>query len=208
LSSQMTPSRWQRLMADLQLPADLQTYAALHAAYAERHRHYHTVRHLDHCLSELDSVRHLAVEPAEVEIALWFHDAIYNPYASNNEEASAQWAERLLGNHPVDPARIGRIRDHILATRHASPVTSPDSQLVVDIDLAILGTGPDTYREFEVNVRKEYAWVPAPVFRRKRAEILQSFLDRPTLYHTSPLRNRYESAARSNLLAAITVLRS
>jgi predicted metal-dependent HD superfamily phosphohydrolase len=166
------------------------------------------MHHLGHCLSELDHARQLALNAAEVEIALWFHDAIYNPHASNNEEASARWAERFLGSHAVDPARIERVRGHILATRHASPAVSPDSQLVVDIDLAILGAGRDTYQEFEVNVRKEYSWVPATVFRSKRAEILQSFLDRPALYHTLIFRDRYESVARSNLASAIAALRS
>jgi predicted metal-dependent HD superfamily phosphohydrolase len=193
-------------MADLQLAADLRTYEALQGAYSEVHRHYHTVRHLDHCLSELDGARKLAADPAEVEIALWFHDAIYNPHAANNEEASADWAERFLGSHAVHAARMERVRGHILATRHASPVTSPDSQLVIDVDLAILGADLDTYREFEVNVRREYSWVPGPIFRRKRTDILQSFLDRPTLYHTSYFRDRYESAARSNLAVAIAAL--
>jgi len=193
-------------MADIHIPAELETYAALEAAYSERYRYYHTVRHIDHCLAEFDLASNLAIEPAEVEIALWFHDAIYKPHAFNNEEASADWAERFLRRHSVEPSRIARIRAHILATRHASPATSSDSQLVVDVDLAILGTDEDTYREFEVNVRKEYEWVPGPIFRRKRAEILQSFLDRPCIYNTELFRDRYEAAARSNLVAAIAAL--
>jgi predicted metal-dependent HD superfamily phosphohydrolase len=195
-------------MANLQVAADLEMYAALQAAYSEPHRHYHTVHHLDHCLTELDGARQLATEPAEVEIALWFHDAIYNPHASSNEESSAEWAELFLHGHAVEPDRTRRIRGHILATRHASPASSPDSQLVVDVDLSILGADPGTYRKFEVNVRREYSWVPAPIFRRKRAEILQSFLDRGSLYHTSLFRDRYESTARLNLAAAIADLRS
>jgi len=204
----MNAQRWQRLMADLRVPDELPTYAALEAAYGELHRHYHTARHIDHCLAELDLACNLAAQPAEVEAALWFHDAIYKPSSSGNEQASADWAERFLRGHSIDPERIGRICAHILATRHAAPPTSPDSQLVVDIDLAILGTDRDTYEEFEANVRKEYWWVPGPLFRRKRAEILQSFLDRPCMYSTESFRDRYEAAARSNLAAAITALRS
>lgn len=204
----MNAERWQQLMADLHVCADMETYSDLQAAYGERHRHYHTEQHLDHCLAELDLVRHLATEPAEVETALWFHDAIYNPYASSNEQASADWAGRFLRSHEVDPARVERIRAHILATCHAAPVTVVGSQLVVDIDLAILGAEAETYLQFEENVRKEYRWVPAPVFRHKRAEILQTFLDRPCVYQTQAFRDRYEAAARSNLADAIHRLRS
>lgn len=208
MDSQVSTRRWQALTADLHIPEDLETYSALRAAYGERHRHYHTLRHLDHCLAELDPARYLATEPAEVEVALWFHDAVYDPHGSSNEEASAQWAERFLRSHAAEPARIGRIREHVLATRHESPAASSDSRLVVDVDLAILGAAQDSYQAFEANVRAEYSWVPEAVFRPKRAEILQSFLDRPRIYQTVPFRDRYETAARSNLAAAISALRS
>jgi predicted metal-dependent HD superfamily phosphohydrolase len=200
--------RWERLMADLHIPEERETYASLEAAYAEPHRYYHTAQHIDHCLAEFDLARNLAVEPAEVEVALWFHDAIYKPHRSDNEQASADWAERFLATHSVDPARIGRIRAHILATRHASPAASADAQLVLDVDLAILGTDRETYWKFEESIRKEYRWVPGPLFRSKRTEILRSFLERPFIYSTLLLRDRLEATARSNLAAAIEALRS
>ena len=94
-----------------------------------------------------------------------------------------------------------------MATRHAAPATTPDSQLLVDIDLAILGADERTYAEFEVNVRSEYRWVPAILFRRKRAEILESFLARPQIYSTRSFHERYEASARGNLARAIEALR-
>jgi predicted metal-dependent HD superfamily phosphohydrolase len=203
----MSPERWQRLLQDLQVPAETETYAALEAAYGEAHRHYHTARHIAHCLAELDLARDLAQEPAEVETALWFHDAVYDPHAADNEQRSAQWAERFLVGQGLDSLRTLRIRDHVLATRHTAPAAAPDSQLVVDVDLAILGSDADSYAQFEINVRKEYDWVPEPVFRSKRAQILQSFLDRSFIYHTAFFRERHEAAARANLAAAIDTLR-
>lgn len=203
----MTLERWQRLLAALHIPTESSTYEALVAAYGESHRHYHTGRHIAHCLEELDLARSLAQEPAEVEMALWFHDAIYQPQRSDNEERSAQWAERFLGDCGVAAERVERIRAHILATRHTAGPSSADGQWVVDVDLAILGSEAKRYEEFEREVRQEYHWVPGPLFRTKRAQILQSFLDRPYLYHTPLFQERYEAAARRNLSTAIKTLR-
>jgi predicted metal-dependent HD superfamily phosphohydrolase len=109
--------------------------------------------------------------------------------------------------HDVCAERVGRVRAHILATRHEAPATAPDSQLVVDVDLSILGADEAAYAEFEANVRQEYRWVPRVLFRKKRAEILESFLARPQIYSTEPFRERYELRARRNLAEAIIALR-
>jgi predicted metal-dependent HD superfamily phosphohydrolase len=195
-------------MATLGIGNEAGCFDALLAAYSEKHRHYHTARHIDHCLRELDTALPLAQQPAEVELALWFHDAIYDPHSSKNEERSADWACELLARHRTSADRIQRVRDHILATRHEAVASHPDSRLVVDIDLSILGVDEPAYEEFEVNVRQEYKWVPSILFRRKRAEILESFLARPQIYTTDLFRDRYEARARINLARAITALRS
>lgn len=194
-------------MGSLGLPEETETFGALVTAYSEKHRHYHSSKHIDHCLRELDSALNIADEAAEVELALWYHDVVYDPYSSDNEERSADWACSLLNRHNVRAARVERVRALILATRHAAPATIPDAQLVVDVDLSILGADAAAYAVFEADVRKEYRWVPAIMFRRKRAEILESFLERPSIYNTEPFRARYELRARHNLAAAIRALR-
>lgn len=195
-------------MSSLHLPAEEKSYNSLVAAYSEKHRHYHTVEHIDHCLRELDSATAQANEPAEVELALWFHDAIYDPYRSDNEQKSADLACALLQRHRADPERITRVRAHIMATRHEAVSTLLDSQIVMDVDLSILGSKEAVYARFEENVRKEYRWVPSTMFRRKRAEILESFLRRPHIYCTEPFRAEYEAQARKNLSSAIVALRT
>jgi predicted metal-dependent HD superfamily phosphohydrolase len=202
----MHKDRWQKLMDELGLAENFSTYDALAAAYAEKHRRYHTARHIEDCLDKLDSARQLAQAPAEIEIALWFHDAIYDPYKSANEEKSADWACVFLTSNGVDPTRVERIRDLVLATRHQAVAVDPDAQLLVDVDLSILGANEADYAVFEKHVRDEYKWVPAMVFRKKRAEILQSFLDRPRIYSTSFFGDRYEQTARANLARAIAQL--
>jgi predicted metal-dependent HD superfamily phosphohydrolase len=120
-----------------------------------------------------------------------------------NEERSADWAAAFLANARVNAASIERIRRHILATRHAEEPEDPDSKLVVDIDLGILGSDPGRYDEFERQVRREYKWVPGPLYRRVRAEILRSFLDRSVIYSHMPLRERFEAQARENLTRSL-----
>lgn len=202
----MTPERWSVLLRGLGAGPDDATYARLAAAYAEPHRAYHTERHIGECLALFDEVRGLSAEPFEVECALWFHDAIYQPMSSDNESRSADWAGEFLQSHGASPMRIERVRRHVLATRHVKSLQVDDSGLVVDIDLAILGSAPERYEEFERDVRREYRWVPMIVYRRKRAEILMSFLDRSRIYHFEPLADRFEAAARRNIAGAVRTL--
>lgn len=202
----MNKEHWRQLMVAFRIADGMNTFDALVSAYSEKHRHYHTARHIDDCLNKLDAARPLAQSPEEVEIALWFHDAVYDPYKSDNEERSAEWARAFLSAGGVEAARVVRIAEHILATKHQVDAVHPDAQLLVDIDLSILGANESDYGTFEKNVREEYKWVPAMVFRKKRAEILHSFLDRPRIYNTSFFRDRYERQARVNLAAAIALL--
>lgn len=203
----MTRDRWRRLLESLALPPDEDTYERLVEGYSQKHRKYHNVTHLEDCLAQLDGARHLADEPDEVEIALWFHDAIYEPYASDNEVKSAEWAWAFLTEQGrSDEERAGRVRDHILATLHDGRAESNDSTLLVDIDLSILGADEDEYRRFEAAVREEYRWVPRFVYRKKRRAILESFLARQQIYVHDLFRQRLEERARGNLEAAIVAL--
>ncbi|MFC4311265.1 N-methyl-D-aspartate receptor NMDAR2C subunit [Steroidobacter flavus] len=203
----MNRDRWHRLMAAFALPESNETFEQLVDAYSQKHRRYHTGVHIEHCLREFDSASELAQEPAEVELALWFHDAVYDPLSSSNEAKSADLACALLNRHGVSSERVSRVHAHIMATRHEAPAALDDSKLLVDVDLSILGVDEAAYATFEKQVREEYRWVPGPLFRSKRAEILESFLARPTLYSTSPFRTKYEAPARRNLTSAIAALR-
>ena len=172
-------------------------------AYKEPHRRYHTDQHLKECLAIFNDYLDCAQEPGEVETALWFHDAIYNVKASDNEEKSAEWAVRELRRADVYPERIARVKEHILATRHSALPKGRDQELLVDIDLSILGTKPERFKEYERQVREEYSYVPGFIFRRNRKKILKEFLDRSSIYSTPELRQRFEDRARENLALSI-----
>jgi predicted metal-dependent HD superfamily phosphohydrolase len=174
-------------------------YEELIARYSEPHRKYHTVRHLDECFAKLAEVRGLAEHPAEVEIALWFHDAIYEKRSAHNEARSAELAVAKI-RAAGGSAEVGaRVADLIMATRHAAVPQSNDAKVLVDVDLSILGTGPARFDEYERQVREEYSWVPGFLFNRERQKILQEFLARPSIFGTRLFLERYEQQARTNL---------
>jgi predicted metal-dependent HD superfamily phosphohydrolase len=198
-----TLDRWRALGRDLNAALDDRMYRKLIGAWSARSRHYHSLSHLEACLREFDAFRSCASQPGEVEMALWFHDAVYRTYSNRNEARSAEWAMEYLAERGVQSASVNRIRDYILATQHAAGDLVGDAALVVDIDLSILGQSFELYEAFERNVRKEYWWVSKRRYARGRTAVLQSFLSRPVIYATAALRERYEATARTNLRWAI-----
>jgi predicted metal-dependent HD superfamily phosphohydrolase len=179
--------------------------------YAESTRQYHTLQHLGECLDLFESVMDLATHPAEVEMALWFHDAIYNTASHDNEAQSAQWARAELSRAGVLPEKINsydcakgdRIQALIMATCHTALPVTIDECLLVDIDLAILGSSTERFAEYEQQIRIEYNFVSEPIFNQKRQEILQGFLDRSTIYSTKYFQDKLELQARSNIKRSI-----
>ena len=196
LDQQRWVELWSRLGAQ---GSGASIFAQLAAAYAEPERAYHTAEHIRDCLAELDLSRDLAQYPDEVEAALWFHDAVYQPGASDNEDRSAELARTALSLRAVPHEVADRTAALVLATRHAALSSSPDEQLICDIDLSILGREPEIFDAFERRIRREYARVPEPIYRRERSAVLSGFLRRRSIYQTDQFRHRYEALARANL---------
>lgn len=180
----------------------------LTAAYETPLRAYHNLGHVLVCLAELESARELANAPDAMEFALWFHDAIYDSRAGDNEARSADLASAELAALGLDSSLRELVHRLVLVTRHSpdDPPRTADEQLIVDIDLAILGKPCPEFDRYEQQIREEYAWVPADIFCAKRAEVLQRFLARSPIYGTPHFRDRYESTARENLAASIANL--
>lgn len=202
----MTKDRWLKLMKSMGLASSDDSYDSLCNAYSERHRHYHTVQHINAMLRHFDLTSNLTEYPNEVELAIWFHDAIYKPFSLNNEKGSADWAKEFLIDHGYEENGIDRVYRLIMATLHDGAVEHQDERLIVDIDLTILGTPPDVYDEFERNVRKEYRWVPSFIYRKKRKQLLLKFLAQDSIYHLEYFKIKFEKAARENIKKAINNL--
>ncbi len=187
---------WGRLGSDF---GEERLYREIVAAYGEPHRAYHGLAHLEHCLEQLDAHRQEAESADEVELTLWFHDAVYRPTASDNEKQSADWARSAILDAGLAADLADRVSALILATLHDAVPKSADGRLIVDVDLSILGSPPEAYDRYEDAVRREYRWVPGFIFRKKRREILESFLRRDAIFLTAPFFELYERQARANL---------
>lgn len=180
--------------------------AELAKRYSEPHRHYHTLEHLDACLRHLSGVMALLERPHEVALALWFHDAIYDVGATDNEQRSADWARECLLAAGGASDAADRVHASILVTRHDQPAQTSDQQLLLDVDLAILGAPDDVFDAYERQIVDEYQSVPRAAFRRNRRRILQGFLDRPQIYHSARFLATREAQARANLQRSIHAL--
>ena len=181
-------------------------YRDLVARYSEAGRAYHTLDHIQACLAELAGVPDGSLDRDALEFALWFHDAIYDTHAHDNEERSAALAQEVGRSAGLSDAFGAEVAALILTTKHAASPIASDEQLMVDIDLAILGKEQSQFDEYEAQIRREYAWVPAGVFAGARAKILESFLARPAIYSTPIFRDKYEAQARRNLAHSIARL--
>jgi predicted metal-dependent HD superfamily phosphohydrolase len=180
--------------------------AELRRRYAAPDRHYHGQPHIDACLRLFDEVRSQFADPDAAELAFWFHDAIYDAKASDNEEQSADLAAAMLSACGVSPKHIDVIRELILATKHNATPTDADARLLVDIDLSILGTDAATFDAYERAIRQEYAHVPDDAFRAGRAAVLRKFLARDRIYATETFASRYETHARENIARSLAAL--
>lgn len=187
---------WSRLGAQ---GNGLSIFTHLASAYAEPGRAYHTSEHIRDSLNQLDLSREFARRPDEIEAAVWFHDAVYAPGAADNEDRSARLAQTALQACAVPLEISRRVAELVLATRHLTLPQEADGQLLCDIDLSILGRDPKVFDEFERRIRREYAWVPEPMYRSSRSEVLAGFLRRRSIYQTEYFRERYEQLARANL---------
>ncbi len=205
--------RWHDTWSSLELLPPPNLLMELMHSYSEPHRFYHTLQHLGECLELLDAVTPLAERLPEIQLALWFHDAIYDPQRQDNEELSANWAliciDQTCANESLsnlDPKMAHRIHDLVLATKHDQVLLATDAQLLVDVDLGILGADEDRFSEYELQVRQEYHWVPEADFRVGRSQILKYFLERSAIYGTPWLADQLELKARRNLENSLLII--
>jgi len=181
---------------------------ALEAAYAEPRRRYHTRAHVEDCLARLAEVPGLSEgERLTLELALWWHDAVYDPRRPDNEEASAAMARTELTAMGIDADTIADVERLILLTKgHRVAPGDRLGAIMVSVDLSILGAAPETYDAYARGVRQEYAHAPDAAFRAGRRRVLESFLASPEIFPDPGFRQRFEAAARCNLRRELEAL--
>ena len=198
--------RWRTVWRQLGAQADEELFGKLVERYSEPHRRYHTTRHLQECFAHLEEVRSFAEQASEVELALWFHDAIYVTTRTDNEKLSAEWARGSALSAGLSTDQAERIAGLVMATKHDAVPVGRDAAVLVDIDLAILGADAARFDEYEVQIREEYAWVPESSYRNARRKILQHFLDRERIYNTEFFQAAHEIRARENISRSLARL--
>ncbi|HEY9675440.1 MAG TPA: hypothetical protein V6D11_28625 [Waterburya sp.] len=203
--------RWQTLLQPLPVEPELgqRVLVDLVTNYSSANRVYHNLKHIAQVLAVIDALQCWSVNFTALQFAAWFHDVIYDTQVKDNEEKSAEYAEGVLRQFRLPQAIIAQVKALILITKnHQAPLTDIDSQILIDADLAILGSSELEYREYAQAIRQEYAWVSERKYRIGRTQVLQNFLQRDKIYATEQLFTALEERARQNMLAEVATLLS
>ena len=176
--------------------------------YSGPHRHYHKMSHITAALKKFDVIRDRLSDPDAVEMAIWLHDVIYDAKRSDNEEASARYAQKLLTSLGHTARTTNRVMDLIEATKHAHDARlTADAKYMVDIDLSSFGVPWKTFARNGANLRKEYAHLADADHTKNQIAFLGSMLARKHIYATQFFRERYEARARANITKTLDILR-
>lgn len=171
---------------------------ALEQRYNEDHRHYHNFGHIAHCLAQHDLAAGEMHDPDAVEMAIWFHDVIYEAQARDNESRSADLF-RSISSNGFSNAFVDRVHDLILATIHDHPPAQHDQKFMVDIDLSSFGLPWHEYLRDSNAIRREKFGMPENLYYPAMLEFLKTLLHRPRIFLTDFFHSRYEHTARGNI---------
>ncbi len=193
-------SYWLRFSSQLSIEQDIsQTLLnILITAYSEPQRAYHNVQHIAECLAHFQSIQSSLNDPIAVETAIWFHDVIYDPRASDNELQSAELMKQVCDPFLSEP-QIEKVYQWIIATQKHQPSDDHDLNSLLDIDLAILGSSAERFAEYQQQIQFEYAWVESGVYQVKRKQLLQQFEQMNPIFQTSYFNQCLEKQAKRNL---------
>jgi predicted metal-dependent HD superfamily phosphohydrolase len=181
-------------------------FARLRGAWGTSERRYHGVEHLADCLRELDRATPEAAVADLVELALWYHDAVYDPRRGDSEERSAELLLGQAADLGIPQPTAAMAAELVRATKHTGPTPTVGQaavDLVRDIDLSILGRDVLRFMEYEHAVAEEHAFMPALAYELGRGRFLASLLAAPSVYRTPHFRERFEDRARSQIGALL-----
>ena len=104
-------ARWHRLTTPLLADKDRRTatYQQLAGAYGASDRHYHALPHVRALLDTVSKHTALVQDREVVELAVWFHDAVYSTLRDDNEARSALLALEFLEHTTLPKERRQRV---------------------------------------------------------------------------------------------------
>lgn len=185
------------------------TYEIIEKHYSEANRFYHNLTHIETMLNGAERLNLAAATHPVLYFSIWFHDIVYNSKKKDNEEKSAQMAVDFLSQTSLATTIIEQINSAIIHTKFHFELYENESleeQLLLDLDLGILGTDTTIYEQYAIQVRKEYAWVLGPIYRHNRKKVLKKFLAMPQIYRTNYFQTNFEEAARNNIQSELLKL--
>jgi predicted metal-dependent HD superfamily phosphohydrolase len=183
------------------------TGAALLGRWSEPHRAYHDLAHLDEVLHRIDVLADEADQPDLVRLAAWFHDGVYDPQATDNEERSAEVATVALAALGLEPSVVDEVARLVrLTATHDARDGDRNGAVLCDADLAVLASNELRYTSYVEGVRLEYGHLDDATFARGRADVLHRLLDRPQFFGTAYGRREWEQGARANVSAELRSL--
>jgi len=201
--------RWLHLASEVGIRGESagEVWRGLAAEYRADGRFYHNLNHIQHMLDIADQLKDVAEDFTAVQLAIWFHDVVYDPQRSDNEAQSAVYAERVLQPLGVSDETLSKVSDLILVTKtHEGAAANPDVSVMLDADLAILGSADAEYDSYAQAIRLEYGFVPEKEYCIGRTAVLQRFLTRSPFYFTAWMREQFETAVIPNLTREIKQL--
>ncbi|SHK75674.1 Predicted metal-dependent phosphohydrolase, HD superfamily [Chitinophaga jiangningensis] len=182
------------------------SFEQLTAAYNEEGRHYHTLTHIRNMISSAYLHETLIRDKDAMLFAIFFHDVVYDATAKDNEEKSAAAAVDFLHKINFWGDEIDEVAALIMATKTHTAGDNPDTCILLDLDLEILGTNEGTYHRYTQQIRQEYAAYPDLLYNPGRKKVLRHFLEKPFIYCTETFREQLEASARKNIENEIATL--
>ena len=170
----------------------------LDTLYREPHRRYHTAAHIEHCLRQFDFAADRMDEPDAVEMALWFHDAIYDVPGKENELRSAELFAARADGRGSEQFR-SEVHRLIMATTHLDPPPATLDESFIAISLSSFGLPWEEFLRDSRAVRAELPHVSDAEFYPRQKKFLESFAARSEFCFTEFFRDRHETRARENI---------
>ncbi len=181
-------------------------WAEIEQHYTNKKRHYHTLEHLNKLFNQLSEIKNEIQHWHILLFSLFYHDIIYNTLKSDNEEKSAALAVKRLTQLGIADSEIRLCRHQILATKSHEFSENTDTNYFTDADLSILGQNWETYSNYILQVREEYAIYPDFIYKKGRKKVVHHFLAMKYIYKTTFFRNTLEQQAKQNLQKELSIL--
>ncbi|XP_066585302.1 uncharacterized protein [Prorops nasuta] len=185
-------------------------------AYSEERRVYHNLDSLCEKLGHYYQIKDNLKNPQALLLALFFQNFEYDPKALDGENKNLEHFISFMDE--ADVSSESELREEACAllkvvSTHSTEAHKvggafggEDAHYFLDLDMAVLGSPPESYAEYREHIRGEYLFLSEPMYIALRLKVLQNFLQIPNIFATKEFRDKYEEQARQNIQAEVELL--